>query len=108
MTQGYIMDIRCRKTNCIYNNKFTCKAKEILINKSIVCSTYKKGDKDEPDTSKTMFEKTPQYAPQRDSKTLKIGCKTDCIFNMGGECIANGITVNDLKECPYCMTYLSK
>ena len=30
------MDIRCRKTQCIYNNKYTCTAKEIKINKEVV------------------------------------------------------------------------
>lgn len=102
------MDIRCRKTNCQFNNKFTCQAKEILINQKIICSTYKNGDKPEIDTTKTMFERAPEYAPQRDSKTMKIGCKTNCMFNKSGVCIANGITVNDIKECPYCMTYISK
>ena len=102
------MDIRCRKTNCEYNNKYTCRAKEILVSNKILCTTYKKGDKDEPDTSKTMFEKAPEYAPQRDSKTINIGCKATCIFNLEGKCIANGITVNDINEKPYCMTFVHK
>lgn len=102
------MDIRCRKTNCHYNNKYTCRAKEILVSSKILCTTYKKGDKNEPDTSKTMFEKAPDYAPQRDSKTMKIGCKAICIFNLDGKCIANGITVNDINEKPYCMTFVHK
>ena len=34
------MDIRCRKTTCEYNNNHTCIAKEITINKEIVCNSY--------------------------------------------------------------------
>lgn len=102
------MDIRCRKTNCQYNDRYTCKAKEILVGKQIVCCTYKKGNKDEPDTSKTMFDRAPEYAPQRDSKTINIGCKANCMFNVDGVCIANGITVNDINEKPYCMTFVRK
>lgn len=102
------MDIRCRKTNCEYNKKYTCTAKEILVDGKVVCSTYQKGDKNEPDTSKTMFERAPEYAPQRDSKTLKIGCKAHCMFNVDGCCNANGITVNDLYEKPFCMSHLPR
>lgn len=102
------MDIRCRKTTCFYNNKYTCTAKEILVGSNMVCSTYKKTNKTEPDTSKTMFERAPEYAPQRDSKTLDIGCKAHCIFNKEGECIANGITVNAIAEKPYCMTFVTR
>lgn len=50
----------------------------------------------------------PEYAPQRDSKTMDIGCKAHCIFNKEGECIANGITVNAIAEKPYCMTFVNR
>lgn len=102
------MDIRCRKTSCKYNDRYTCRAKEILVKKNEECSTFEFG-KQPVDKTKWMFsENPPKYAPQRDSATLKIGCNAHCLFNRDGICEANGITVNDLKEKPLCMTYLRK
>lgn len=103
------MDIRCRKTSCVHNNKQTCQAKGILIEKNIICDTYEKDDtKPEIDASKSIFNSQQnEYGRQRDTKTMNIECKTDCIFNDNGKCVANGITVNALVE-PYCITYLKK
>ncbi len=102
------MDIRCRKTNCVFNDRFACQAKDILVNKNIICSTFEKSDKKTPDTSKTMFEKTPEYAPMRDMAKIDIDCKASCVFNNNGNCTANGITVNSIAEKPYCMTYIRR
>lgn len=102
------MDIRCRKTKCRYNDRYTCKAKGIIVDKKVLCSTFEKGDKPEVDTTKHLFEITPEYAPQRDSKTLSILCHTDCLFNKNGKCVSNGITVNSIAEKPYCVSYLKK
>lgn len=103
------MDIRCRKTNCLHNDRFTCKAKEILINGKVICSTYQEdGSKSSPDTTARLFEKTPDFAPQRDSKALKIGCRADCLFNRNGKCVSNGITLNAIKESPFYISFLKK
>lgn len=102
------MDIRCRKTQCDFNNCYTCKAKGILVDKRAICTTFIKGDKPEVDTTKHLFEQTPKYAPQRDSKTLSILCHADCLFNVEGKCVSNGITVNSIDEKPYCVSYLKK
>ncbi len=100
------MDIRCRKTQCIYNNKYTCTAKEIKINKKILCSTFVKSNKQPLDTSRLIFQRAPDYAPQRESKPKDIFCEANCLFNQDKKCEANGITINELKNCPYCITYL--
>lgn len=103
------MDIRCRKTSCKYNNKYTCKAKEILIKKNVECEKYEDGHKPVEDKTQLMFsEKPPQYAPQRDSATIEIGCRAHCLFNCDGKCVANGITLNDINEKPLCVTFLRK
>jgi hypothetical protein len=102
------MDIRCRKLLCKYNDRFVCRAKEILVDGKVVCSTYEK-DKSKTelqDVTKHLFEMTPTYAPQRDSKALKISCKADCLFNHNGKCVSNGITLNAIKEKPYCVSFL--
>lgn len=103
------MDIRCRKTKCIYNDRYTCKARKIAINRAIVCGSYEKGqDKPELDSTKHLFEKPPVYAPQRDSKTAEIVCRANCLFNHNGKCVSNGITVNSIREKPYCVSFLEK
>lgn len=104
------MDIRCRKLLCKYNDRFTCKAKEILVDGKVVCSTYEfdEGKKDVQDVTKHLFEGKPDFAPQRDSKALKIGCQADCLFNRNGKCVSNGITLNSIKEKPYCVSFLKK
>lgn len=102
------MDIRCRKTKCKYNDRYTCKAKGITISQGDICTNYDPADKPAPDTTKTLFERTPEYAPQRDSTAIEIICKTKCVLNKDGKCIANGITVNDVKSKPYCMTFIKK
>ncbi len=101
------MDIRCRKTGCEFNDRYTCKARKIDVSKACVCRAFVKGNK-EVDKSKKMFSNTPRYAPQRDSKTIKIECQANCLFNDNGVCEANGITLNDLKNHPYCITFLKK
>lgn len=104
------MDIRCRKTLCKYNDRFTCKAKEILINGKMICQTYTKDEENAKaiDTTKSLFEKTPDFAPQRDSKALCIMCKASCLFNRNGKCFSNGITLNAIDEKPFCISFLKK
>ena len=103
------MDIRCRKRLCKYNDKFTCTAKEININPKIVCDMYERDpDKKVADTTKRLLEEPPCYAPQRDSKALKISCQAKCLFNHNGQCVSNGITLNSIKEKPYCVSFLGK
>lgn len=104
------MDIRCRKTGCAFNDKYTCRAKEILIKKNCECEKYQK-DSSKPVVDKTKWiftDKVPVYAPQRDSATIGIDCNAHCLFNQDGKCVANGITLNDIKEKPLCVTFLRK
>ncbi len=102
------MDIRCRKTGCLYNKDYTCTAKEILVKKNAECNKYERG-KQPVDKTKWLFsDEPPKYAPQRDSATIDIGCNAPCLFNDNGTCCANGITVNDLKEKPICVSFLKK
>lgn len=102
------MDIRCRKTSCKFNDKYTCRAKEILIKKNIECEKFQNA-KPPIDKTKWIFtDNPPIYAPQRDSATISIICRAHCLFNKDGKCVANGITLNDLNEKPLCMTFLKK
>lgn len=103
------MDIRCRKTSCEFNDRYTCRAKEIVVRKNLECSQYIHTNKNTVDKTKKIFSQdAPEYAPQRDSATIGIGCKAHCLFNCDGKCVANGITLNDLDEKPLCVTFLRK
>lgn len=104
------MDIRCRKILCKYNDRFTCKAKDILINEKVICSTFQNDEnkKDVQDVTKHLFDREPDFSPQRDSKALDINCEAKCLFNRNGNCVSNGITLNAIKEKPYCVSFLKK
>ncbi len=103
------MDIRCRKQLCKFNDRFTCKAKEIVVGREVVCSTYEieKGKKVQ-DVTKSLYEREHNFAPQRDSKALLIKCRANCLFNHNGTCVSNGITLNAIEEKPFCVSYLKK
>ena len=75
------MDIRCRKTECKFNDRYTCKAKSILIGESDLCYTFEQSGERKRDASKNIFRKIPQYAPQRDTNKMKIECQNNCLFN---------------------------
>ena len=104
------MDIRCRKGLCKYNDRFICTAKGIVVDQEVVCSMYEKDESKDnvQDVTKNIFDKEHDFAPQRDSKALEIKCRADCLFNHNGQCVSNGITLNSIKERPYCVSYLKK
>ena len=103
------MDIRCRKELCKFNDRYTCKAPKILVDGQVKCSTFVKDEnRHVQDVTKNLFTDEPSYAPQRNSKTMEINCRANCLFNHNGQCVSNGITLNSIKECPYCVSYLKK
>ncbi len=105
------MDLRCRKTNCEYNKDLTCTALKINITNKLVCKSYKKGkeDKIKDFSSKIFSDSPPKIAPYRHIKNSNLVCNAKCLFNVNGECISNGITVNSsLSNEPKCITYMIK
>ena len=106
--QRFCMDIRCRKTDCEYNEMLTCRVKELKVSEKLECLSYKKHPDKARDISKEIFETTPQIASYRHNKDLCLECRADCLFNKSKNCIANGITVNDIKDCPICITFMKK
>lgn len=102
------MNIICRKTNCKHNKNFICYYKNVKIEEHSLCLSYEKSDKENIDTSKTMLKKTPKYNPYRSVKKLNIQCNANCQFCKNCNCVANGITVNDLDAKPYCVTYFKR
>ena len=103
------MDLRCRKTNCKFNQNLTCTARDVKISDKTVCMDYKyeKGKGDD-DFSKMIFTKeTPKIADYKHLKDTCLKCDAKCLFNRDTRCIANGITVNmSANDTPKCMTFM--
>lgn len=102
------MDIRCRKTDCKYNELLTCNANKIIIDDNFGCKSYERVADKAKDISKQIFSQTPEIADYRHNKDMCLQCKADCLFNKSKICIANGITINDVKNEPECITYMKK
>lgn len=100
------MDIRCRKTNCKYNNSLTCMASGIVISDGLTCMQFERGEKGKDFSMKIFDEEIPDIAAYRHTKNLTLKCKAKCLFNNKCACIANGITVNHVSEVPKCITFL--
>lgn len=102
------MDIRCRKTDCRYNDKLTCRAKEIDITNKTVCSSFSYDEDKNLDISKKIFESDtpPEVSPYRHNKKICINCSAKCLFNQQDKCIANGITVGAVPKCAKCITFM--
>ena len=106
------MDLKCKKLDCKFNNKYSCMAKDMKVNKSLNCITYAKSDNlDEgqmQDVPKTMFTKIPKYHPYRHIKSLNVHCDANCLFNKSHKCMSNGITVANENKCAKCYTFAKK
>ena len=91
------MDLKCKKLNCKYNDKYSCMSKMIEVSKNLECITFEKASNlDEgqlQDISKTMFEVAPDIHPFRHIKDVDVSCKASCLFNRDGKCVSNGISV---------------
>jgi len=101
------MDLKCRKQSCKYNNAFSCMAKNICIDCKLKCDSFENDPhKVIRDTSRCMFQEAPTYAPYREKRKMRVACSAKCLFNEQGTCVANGLTINSLNECPECMTFI--
>lgn len=107
------MDLKCKKLDCVYNDKFGCKAKGIDVNHNLDCNTYEKNynlsEDQKQNVSKTMFEIAPEYHAFRHNKDINICCDArHCLFNDEGDCCSNGITIQRSGSGAYCSTAIHK
>ena len=101
------MDLKCRKLTCKFNDHYTCRAKNLAINHEIKCISFDiDPDKTEKDFSRCLFEEAPTYSSHREKKNLRISCGAKCLFNEQGVCVANGLTIKSVLNCPICMTHI--
>lgn len=104
------MDLKCKKLDCVNNNKYSCSAKGINIKKNQNCQMFEKAEHlkecQKQDVSKTMFEVAPDMHPFRHNKKLNITCEANCLFNKDGICHANGISILKDKGSAFCATHI--
>lgn len=105
------MDLKCRQLNCRYNDTFCCTRKGITVDKNNQCGDFEKSDnlreEQKQDVSRDMFTKEPKIHPYRHNKKIDIDCKSECLFNNGGNCMANGICVEKhKKDDATCITHM--
>lgn len=103
-----IMNIVCRKTGCVYNDNFVCRAKGIIITKECNCAKYLQKNKKEVDTTQKIYKSPPDYSNYRECKCMNICCNAKCLFNHNKECESNGVTINDIENKPLCISFLRK
>ena len=84
-----MIDLKCKLTNCKFNENSNCTANEISVDGDAIC---------------TSFEPTKKSASKADSlpmplvnHSVDVNCCADCILKKNNKCIANGITVLDEK-----------
>ncbi len=98
-------DLKCGLRECVYNRAYSCTAKQILVEKSTDCATFRR---DETKRSKA-FEAAEDFAARDFSVDTHVKCGADCMFNKDKVCHANGITVmGDHKKDAMCLTYIQK
>ena len=106
------MDLRCNKTNCKHNQKYSCTAKEVHIAKNTDCQTYDrdfdKNVKNLQDVSRDMFEISPEISEYSHNDKLCVDCKANCLFNNMGKCKANGITILENNKKGFCGTFIEE
>lgn len=110
---GEIVDLKCKKLDCVNNNRYSCTCEGICVSKQCDCKSYEKssvmGDEQKQDVSKTMFETAPDIHPYRHKKEVKIDCDAcGCLFNEEKNCRANGICVCDEEKNAICSTFIKK
>jgi hypothetical protein len=100
------MEIRCRKTDCHFNNGCSCNAKKINIYRCGTCGSYECDEekKEKIKNNPNFFEFAEELTPAN-TNNVPLTCKAAiCLFNHTGICRANGISIVDddghnLAEC---------
>ena len=110
MIEEFVMDLKCKKMVCKYNDSCSCMSKHIKIARNCECATFERAkdeeldDKQHQDISRDMFEVAPDIHPFRHNRTMSIECGADCLFNKDGICKSNGISVMNGRVSGVCIT----
>ena len=109
------MEIRCRKGDCSYNNGCSCTAKEIEVTRDACCSTYMADSVKQTliIENGNLFEVSEELVA-KNLRNVGLVCRaTDCLYNRGRLCHANGISIIDetpetTSETAPCATYIER
>ena len=106
------MDLKCKKLECKYNDRYSCMKECIRVARNAECDSFEVaedlGEGQKQDVSRDMFETAPDIHPYRHKRDIDIECAADCLFNYDKKCRANGISVCNLKSCALCTTFIKK
>lgn len=95
-------DLKCKREGCEFNKNCRCSAKHITISSAAECTSYSPSE----NYHKQEKSKIPQKAVR--VNTIADCNANGCLFNQGGVCIANGITVATVDSKPECLTIKPK
>ena len=96
-----MVDLKCKRADCRYNENCNCTAKDIKVDKNTDCHTYTQ-DNSKPISHNDIIDQALVRS------NVNVKCDAQCIFNQESSCKANGITV--CTECGNvsCSTYMPK
>jgi len=102
--KGQNMNIKCKEIRCKYNQNVYCTAKAINVSEKTHCVTFENGGTNKK-YDDHIFEQREETDLVPNAHKVIVSCSAECIFNAGGHCVANGITVMQ-EKCPLCQTFL--
>ena len=62
------MDLKCKKLDCVYNDKFSCKAKGINVKHNLNCSTYEKNNNLTEEQKQNVSKTTKALQPEPETQ----------------------------------------
>lgn len=109
------MEIRCKKTDCTYNNGCSCLAPKVCVERGAECATYKKDELKQSliIQNGNLFEVSEELVT-KNLRDVPLRCgMRNCLYNQKECCMANGITIIDRGEqpisgCAECATYIER
>lgn len=97
-----MVDLKCKKLDCVHNERSNCFARFISVDRMTACNTYKKA------SSEKKVEFSDEITQVAVRPNVDVECTAHCVFNRAGACFANGISVLNEHGIPECSTFLPK
>ena len=95
-----MFDLKCKRQGCRFNEGCNCTAKGVHVGRETECQTY-----EDAGVNKKEKDEIKQTAAR---KNINVDCRANCLFNDGGHCMANGISVLTNDGSPECSTFMPK
>lgn len=94
-----MIDLKCKCTNCKYNYFCNCTADSILVSNNTSCDSFRVSHSSSTEFADEIIEPLVRHSTD-------VECHAACVFNHDNKCIANGITINPIKENAICESFL--